>query len=96
VRNGIGLFRSLSAYLKQSPSEKIPLHTMRQDLARGLVMARSGIPIPLGMSFYPVFRQTPKSALCYLKMGALSIFKAPERTRAPFMFDDVWFIMKLR
>jgi len=35
---------------------------MRQDLARGLVMARSRIPISPEMSFYPVFRQTPSSA----------------------------------
>ena len=48
-----------AGYLKQSPLEKIRLHTTRQDLARGLVMARSGIPIPPEMSFYPVFRQTP-------------------------------------
>jgi hypothetical protein len=32
---------------------------MRQDLAKGLVMARSRIPIPPEISFYPVFRQTP-------------------------------------
>jgi len=35
---------------------------MRQDLARGLVMARLGIPILLEMSFNPVFRQTPGTA----------------------------------
>ena len=55
--------RSLSAYLKQSPLGKIPLHTMRQDLAKGLVMARSRILIPPEMSFYPVFRQTPRAFL---------------------------------
>ena len=32
---------------------------MRQDLAKGLVMARSGIPMPLEMSLYQVFRQAP-------------------------------------
>jgi len=32
---------------------------MRQDLAKGLVMARPRIPIHTEMSFYPVFRQTP-------------------------------------
>jgi len=51
--------RSLSAYLKHRPLGKIRLRTMRQDLARGLVLARSRIPIPPEISFYPVFRQTP-------------------------------------
>jgi hypothetical protein len=32
-------------------------------------------------------------ALCYLKTDGLSIFKA---TLDPFMFGDVWFIMKMR
>ena len=50
---------SLSAYLKQPHFEKIRLHTRRQDLAKSQVMARSRIPIPPEISFYPVFRQTP-------------------------------------
>ena len=36
---------------------------MRHDLAKSQVMARSGIPIPLEILFYPVFRQI-------LRMGA--------------------------
>jgi hypothetical protein len=48
---------------------------MRQDLAKGLVMARSRIPIPPDKSFNPVFRQAPGPAD---KKGRLT---------SPFYFD---------
>ena len=72
---------SLSAYLKQPPLGKIRLHTMRHDLAKGQVMARSMFPTPPEISFYPVFRQTPRPDSPELIISPFLWFSLPREER---------------
>jgi hypothetical protein len=72
---------------------------MRQDLAKGLVMARSRIPILPEISFYPVFRQTPGIVNHPLDPASLPFRPGFQpmtggSIHAPIFLGYLWIVMK--